>query len=139
MPEIDFVLLKQELTRDEGLRLKPYRDSVGKLTIAIGHNLDDKGITSEIVSLMYADDIAEVLEDLDNNFNWWRKMSSNRQHVLVNMCFNMGITVLLQFKNTLKSMESGDFEQAAKGMEHSKWYGQVGPRAIRLIAKMVDG
>ena len=31
-----------QLKRDEGLRLTPYQDSVGKLTIGYGRNLDDK-------------------------------------------------------------------------------------------------
>ena len=41
------VRLHSELIRDEANRLKPYRDSVGKLTIGIGRNLDDRGISKE--------------------------------------------------------------------------------------------
>ena len=36
--------IKEQLVRHEGLRLKPYRSSAGKLTIGIGRNLDDRGI-----------------------------------------------------------------------------------------------
>ncbi len=39
--------LRQMLIRHEGLRRKPYRDTVGKLTIGAGRNLDDVGITRE--------------------------------------------------------------------------------------------
>jgi lysozyme len=36
--------LLTELIDDEDIRLKPYRDTVGKLTIGIGRNLYDRGI-----------------------------------------------------------------------------------------------
>lgn len=39
--------LHDMLIRHEGLRLKPYHDTVRKLTIGIGRNLDDVGITHE--------------------------------------------------------------------------------------------
>lgn len=44
---MNLTALKEELIRDEGLRLKPYRDTVGKLTIGVGRNLDDVGITKD--------------------------------------------------------------------------------------------
>ena len=37
--------IEEQLILHEGLRLKPYRDTVGKLTIGVGRNLDDVGIT----------------------------------------------------------------------------------------------
>ena len=37
--------IKEQLVRHEGLRLKPYRCTAGKLTIGIGRNLDDCGIS----------------------------------------------------------------------------------------------
>ncbi|MDY0127369.1 MAG: hypothetical protein RBR69_04500 [Candidatus Cloacimonadaceae bacterium] len=37
--------IKEQLVRHEGLRLKPYRCTAGKLTIGIGRNLNDCGIT----------------------------------------------------------------------------------------------
>ena len=37
--------LIEDLKRDEGFRSHPYRDTVGKLTIGYGRNLDDVGIS----------------------------------------------------------------------------------------------
>ncbi len=39
--------LEKQLRADEGERLKPYRCTAGKLTIGVGRNLDDRGITKE--------------------------------------------------------------------------------------------
>ncbi len=52
--------LYAELERDEGLRLKPYRDTVGKQTIGVGHNLDAKPISERAASCILEDDVADV-------------------------------------------------------------------------------
>lgn len=132
-------LLRQDLIRDEGLRLKPYRCTAGKLSIGIGRNLDDVGISNSEAELMLHNDINHVQIELDRNLPWWRKMTDARQRVLCNMAFNLGISTLLEFKNTLGAMERGDYAAAAVGMGSSKWAVQVGPRATRLIRMMKEG
>lgn len=131
--------LKKQLRRDEGSRLKPYIDSVGKMTIGVGHNLSDVGITEDVQELLLNNDIDDVEQALDNNYPWWHSMDEARQLVLANMCFNMGIHVLSGFKNTLDAMQRGDYQTAAAGMKSSKWAEQVGPRAERLILMMERG
>lgn len=140
-------LFVQELERDEGKRLKPYKDSVGKWSIGIGRNLDDKGISEGECALMLKNDIAEHLDLLDRHLPWWRNMDEVRQRVLANMAFNMGVGPsdeqptgkLLTFKNTLAAMARGDYEAAANGMSASAWAKQVGIRATRLVDMMRKG
>ena len=68
---MDLDVLKAELTRDEGLRLQPYRDSVGKLTIGVGHNLDANGITYAAAMQILEDDILNVMGQLNSKVSWW--------------------------------------------------------------------
>lgn len=130
--------MKAELIRDEGLKLKPYRDTVGKLTIGVGRNLDDVGISEAEAATLLESDIARTAKALDLNLPWWITLSEERQRVMLNMAFNMGIRGLLGFKNTLAAIQAGKFEDAANGMLASKWAGQVGNRAQRL-AQMMRG
>jgi lysozyme len=132
-------LLKAELTRDEGLRLKPYRDSVGKLTLGIGRNLDDVGISEDEAQYMLGSDIARTVLDLDRSLPWWESLDEVRQRVILNMAFNMGVFGLLTFKNTLTMIHDGRYGDAADGMLASLWAKQVGPRALRLAQMMRDG
>lgn len=140
-------LLAVELERDEGKRLKIYKDSVGKWSIGIGRNLDDKGISADECALMLKNDIAEHLALLDKYLPWWRALDEVRQRVIANMAFNMGVGPsaehptgkLLTFKNTLAAAERGDYEAAANGMSASAWARQVGVRATRLIEMMRKG
>lgn len=131
--------LKRDLIRDESERLLPYRCSAGKLTIGIGHNIQEKGISKAVSDLMYEEDKQEVFDDLDRNIPWWRSLDEVRQRVLANMCFNLGWPVLSQFKQTLAHVKAGNYEEAAKAMEDSLWHSQVGPRALRLEHMMRTG
>lgn len=136
---LDLERLKANLRLSEGLRLRPYRDTVGALTLGYGHNLDAKGITIKVAEAILREDIDDVLDDLDRHLPWWRTLDGERQTVVAEMCFNLGIGGLLTFRNTLTAMETGRYADAAEGMLKSKWAGQVGQRAVRLARVMMTG
>jgi lysozyme len=131
--------LIQLLKKHEGLRLKPYKDSVGKLTIGVGRNLSDVGIFEEEAEMMLMNDIDRCIDDLDYHIPWWDSIDEIRQMVLVDMCFNLGIFGLLGFKNTLESIKFGNYEKASQQMLDSKWAIQVGNRAKELSEMMRGG
>ena len=128
--------IASDLKRDEGLRLKPYLDSVGKLTIGYGRNLDDNGISEVEAETMLKADIEVAASELDHNIPWWRGLPEAAQNALVNMVFNLGWPRLSLFKKMLAALETRDYETAAVEALHSKWAGQVGERAKRIAALM---
>ncbi len=132
-------ILLAEIRRDEGVRRRPYRDTVGKLTIGVGRNLDDLGLSDDEIDHLLINDISRSVADLDRALPWWRTLSPARRRVMVNMAFNLGITKLLGFTNTLRAIRRGDYAAAARGMLASKWAGQVGARARRLAEMMRNG
>lgn len=54
--------------------------------------------------------------------------------VLQNMCYNLGMTGLLEFKKTLFYLERRMFKAASIEMLDSVWANQVGERALELSA-----
>jgi len=124
--------LKAELHRDEGYRDKPYLDSVGKMTIGVGHNLDDRGQSPEIIEAQLLEDIDQAEKDLDGIDPVWRTLNANRQRVLLNMAFNLGKTRLEQFRNMWATIRDGRLVEVPRHMLDSKWAKQVGKRANRL-------
>lgn len=101
--------IKAQLVRHEGLRLKPYRCTAGKLTIGIGRNLDDRGISQKEAYAMLERDIHDCEQQLiDEIPEIYSKLDEVRQSVLLNMCFNLGIGGLLEFNNTLAFIAAGD-------------------------------
>jgi lysozyme len=138
MSNFDMPTLVSELCRDEGVRLKPYVDTVGKTTIGVGRNLTDVGISQDECNALLENDIGRTTAWLDRNLPWWSTLDPVRQRVLVNMAFNMG-GGLLSFANTLAAVQRGDYAAAANGMLASKWATQVGARATRLADMMRNG
>jgi lysozyme len=127
------------LKKHEGVMLKAYKDSVGKLTIGVGRNLDDVGISGDEAEYLLKNDIDRCLYDLKTHLPWYLNLSENRQIVMIDMCFNLGIGGLLEFKNTLASIQSGDYQKASEQMLQSKWATQVGNRATELSEMMKEG
>lgn len=135
---MDLVALRSELVRDEGVRLFPYMDTAGNITIGIGRNLSGVGVSSAEVQAMWLADVDRATAGLDRALPWWRTLSEERQRVLVNMAFNMGVPKLLTFKRMLAAVKAGQYQAAAAEMLDSEWSRQVGERATRL-AKIMAG
>ena len=136
---IDRAAMTRQLRLHEGERLKPYRCTAGKLTIGVGRNLDDRGITREESAMLLANDIAAEERELLRALPWVATLDEVRQRVLLDMSFNMGLVGLLGFKRTLATIQAGEYQAAATMMLDSKWAKQVGQRAERLSRMMATG
>lgn len=132
-------LLWPQLKAHEGLRLKPYRDTVGKLTIGVGRNLDDVGLREGEAMFLCFCDVAAVEQALDARLPWWRSLDASRRAVLIDMGFNLGVPGLCAFTDTLAAVEAGRYGDAAQSMLRSRWAGQVGRRAATLSRMMRTG
>lgn len=129
----------QQLIRHEGLRLKPYKCSAGKLTIGVGRNLDDNGITEAEAMYLLQNDIISCMREVDTQFPEAKNLDLKRYNVIINMCFNIGAVRLRGFKKMWIAIAGEDYKEAAKQMLDSKWARQVGKRAIELSETMRTG
>jgi len=142
--------LIDDLIRDEALRLYPYDDYtgkpirehdkvLGKITIGIGRNLTDRGLTKSEAMFLLVNDIniveAELIERAGEVFV---QCHDKAQRALMNMAFNMGLPRLMKFENMWAALAVEDYELAAKEALDSKWARQVGDRAER-IADLIRG
>lgn len=130
--------LAMQLRVDEGDRQFPYTDTVGKLTIGVGHNLTDNGLSQRIRDLILEEDmgIAETLaRTLLPNFD---ALTDARKAAVCNMAFNLGRR-LMGFAQTLAALREERWDDAATAMLDSKWAQQVGARATRLAKAMREG
>jgi lysozyme len=130
--------LLDDIKQDEGLRLLPYKDTVGKLTIGYGLNLD-AGISEIEANWLLQNRVSDIKRNLYSSFNWYRAMDEARQDVIVNMVYNLGLAGVLRFKKLIGSLETQDYDRAAHEMLDSKWASQVGKRAERLAEEMMKG
>ena len=128
--------LQAMLIQQEGERLKPYTDTVGKLTIGIGRNLDDKGISHDEAIMFLNADIADAIDDVQHVCSIYDDLSRPRQLVMVSMAFNLGRERLGKFVRFLGAIHREDWQDAADEMLASSWAKQVGTRATTLATMM---
>jgi lysozyme len=138
--------LAEDISQDEGCKLVAYPDphSGGDpWTIGFGTTGSDvkPGVVWTMEQAVHRRDaaIALIIDDFDNLLSWWRQLSDERQDVLVNMAYNMGVGGVLKFNDTLAAMKRGDYEAAAHGMLSSLWHKQLPERSGRLAEQMRTG
>lgn len=122
----------------EGLELVLYKDTADKFTIGWGRNIQDNGINLHEAQLMFDNDYARVIKNLES-FDWYLALPLHVQYALQNMCFNLGINRLLTFKKMKVALIEQDYTKAALEALDSKWAKQVGQRAKDIALMMREG
>ena len=145
-------ILKAQIKDHEGEVLEIYEDSLGYLTLGVGH-LIQKGdpeygqpagtpVSQEVVDLYYDNDfdkhVEETLHVCENNNIDFDSLPENAQLTLVDMCFNLGANRLGKFRNMLYACSVSDWNEMARQMEDSRWYGQVGRRSKFLQEQILE-
>jgi lysozyme len=129
--------LEQQLLDHEEYRQFVYRCPAGKLTVGIGRNLENKGLTLDESMFLLRNDIRECIEDLWTIFPNFHELSDVKRHVLIDMRFNLGATGFRKFKRMICAVRDENFTLAAFEMRDSRWYGQVGRRGKTLRNMML--
>lgn len=137
--KLAFNVVLENLKKEEGFCDVAYKDTVGKLTIGYGRNLQDRGITQEEAEYLLSNDIKSVDSTLFEQIPVYSKLSPARQYVIISMCFNLGLTGILKFRKMWKAISENDFQKASLEMLDSKWASQVRGRALKLSNIMRTG
>jgi lysozyme len=131
--------LLEQLIRHEGLELKPYKCTSDKLTIGVGRNLQDVGITKEEALLLLKNDVENVEQQLKHYMSWSESLDPVRRAALINFVFNVGIGTALKFENAMEALKQSDYDTAAAELLDSRWSTQVGSRAQELATQIRTG
>jgi len=142
---MNLIKLQDEISKDEGVKYETYRCSLGHLTGGIGHLITEwdeeiysgpvgTAIPTEQVDDWFAKDIETTIKDCNLLFSQFNNLPDDIQHVLANMCFQLGRPRLSKFKNMIAAVDDLDWERMADEMENSRWFKQTPNRAKRLIA-----
>ncbi len=134
--------LKQEISAEEGCVPHAYTDDMGYLTIGIGRLIDArKGgkLTTDEIMLLFNNDVDSHRADIAKALPWAARLSDARQRALVNMCFQMGIGGVLEFRDMLFHLQTGDFDAAAASALDSAWAKETPNRAGRVADMIKNG
>lgn len=134
--------LRQRIKEHEGTgpvrlgRFLPYRDTVGKLTIGHGRNIEDIGISRVEAEFLLDNDIDSIERSLVSHLPWFAGLDDVRKGALIDMGM-MGVPKLLKFRKMLAALERVDYEAAAREALDSKWAADVGPRRANAVASLL--
>jgi len=131
--------LLETIKYHEGFECFPYTCTQGALTIGYGRNLDANGINEEEAEHLLHVDLLRCEYELRENLSFFEHLSDPRQEVLLNMCFQLGITGLMKFKRMLVALVNHDFHTASLEMLDSRWANQTPERAKTLSEIMKTG
>ena len=133
--------IKAMIIGHEGVRNRPYKDSLGLWTVGVGHLIGDgKSLPKEMDRKFSDSEISEMFEmdyakhkKIAERTPGYNKANKAGQGAMIDLGFNMG-KWWPKWPNTSKALKAGDFDAAARGLEDSKWYTQVGNRAKTIVS-----
>jgi len=135
-------MIVEMLRKHEGVETHAYKCTANKTTIGVGRNVDPDGgigLTDSEIDFILANDVRRVNTELVDTFKWYKSLDAPRKDALMDMCFNMGLPRLKQFKKSLAAMKANNYELAATEFLDSRWARQVGKRAITVTDMIRTG
>jgi len=144
---MNLIKLQNEIADDEGIKYELYLCSESHLTGGIGHLITESDteyygkpvgtkVPNEQVNEWFERDIETTIKDCKLLFSQFDNLPEEIQHVLANMCFQLGRPRLSKFKNMIAAVEDCDWARMADEMENSRWFKQTTNRAQRLINRV---
>lgn len=139
------------LLRDEGIRLDPYRDSLGFWTIGVGHLIDRrKGgefpswvrsfpITETEAIRILSLDLDVIEAGLMTEMPWLETSAALPRLILTAMAFQLGVGGLMKFVRFLAAVKEQRWGAAGTEMRSSAWYRQAPLRAGRMASALETG
>jgi len=122
----------------EGFVAKPYKDHLGFLTIGFG-TLIENGITREEAHALLVIRLKRFAKELMDEKSIIIDLSQERQDVLIEMAYQLGVRGVLKFKKMWLAIEKFDFDTASREMIDSKWAKQTPNRAFQASKRMSVG
>jgi len=158
---MDLVTASAWIEHWEGRRNHSYLDSMGHPTVGVGFNLDANGAQAAIVALgldynqvragtqllsdaqidtLLQQGINQAVSAAHTPIPGFDNVPGDRQIVIVDMIFNLGLAGFSKFVQAIKAINAQDWQTASQQMQQSAWFNQVGRRAkadVNMMAGLI--
>jgi lysozyme len=124
--------LLESIKHHEGFVEHVYDDSLGIPTIGYGFAIKDLVLEEDLCDEILLRKLRILGRSVMGKFPFFDSLPSDCKDVLMEMCYQLGVTGVSKFKKALKAMENGDWEKAADEMLDSKWAKQTPNRAKEM-------
>jgi len=124
--------LLESIKHHEGFVDHVYDDSLGIPTIGYGFAIKDLVLEEDLCDEILLRKLRILGRSVMGKFPFFDSLPSDCKSVLMEMCYQLGVTGVSKFKKALKAMDDGDWEKAADEMLDSKWAKQTPRRAKEM-------
>lgn len=125
------VKISKHILKMEGKKTHPYKCSAGQITIGIGRNLTDNGLSEDEIEYLFEHDMMRVEAEAISEFGdkRWESFSLKVKLVILDMLFNMGLSRFKTFKKMIKALKQFNWREASEELRNSRYFRQNTSRA----------
>ena len=124
--------LLDRIKHHEGFRSKVYKCTEGYDTIGYGFAIKDLELDKDISEMILMQKLDNLMTRIGKTFVWWRSADSTVKDVVVEMCYQLGVSGFSKFKKTIDHLENKRYGKASAEILDSKWARQTPNRALEL-------
>ena len=127
----------EQIKVEEGFRSTPYICTNGYLTVGYGKRVDYISVDEKTAENWLFEDSEKLDKRIEESFNWYANSPDPVKEVVLDMCYQMGISGFSKFKKTIYYLETEQYLDASEEMMDSKWARKDSPnRALRNSKKI---
>ena len=124
--------LIEQIKQSEGFRPTVYKCTEGYDTIGYGFAIKDLVLGEDICDIILERKVAELKLRIQQKFPFYDDMAEAVKDVIVEMCYQMGVSGFSKFKKTIDHLMRKDYKAASEEMLDSRWAKQTPNRAKKL-------
>ena len=124
--------LLKSIKINEGFKPRVYKDTLGIDTIGYGFAIKDLHLDEDLSEEILKRKVNKLIKRIYKTFDWFINMPEDVQEVVVEMCYQMGVSGFSKFKKTIKLLSEKQFTDASTEMLDSLWAKQTPNRALKL-------
>jgi lysozyme len=128
--------LLKDIKKHEGFKPTIYKCTEGYDTIGYGFAIKDLVLDEDICEIILLRKLHKLLERILIAFPWFKEIDNNAKEVVINMCYQLGLSGFSKFKKTIYLLETEQYEEASIEMLNSLWAKQTPARAKELSSRI---
>jgi len=128
--------LLKDIKKHEGFKSTVYKCTEGHDTIGYGFAIKDLTLDEDVSEIILLRKLHKLLERITIAFPWFKDIDNNAKEVVINMCYQLGLSGFSKFKKTIYLLETEQYEEASIEMLESLWAKQTPSRAKELSEKI---
>ena len=130
--------LIEDIKKHEGFSPVTYICPAGYETIGFGQRTKYLKCTKAQAEEWLKQSLKKIEEEVSYRFDWYFKSPQQVKNIVMNMCYQMGISGFSKFKKTIHYLETRQYEKASVEMLDSKWAKKDSPNRAKELSKRLS-